>query len=56
MRQGNRYNKGNAKEVARKNYSIRQIDRFVKWSIEQKGYIKYKDIVNLQNEHNINIY
>jgi hypothetical protein len=56
MRSGNRDNKGNAKEIARKNYSIRQIDRFVKWSIENKGYVKYKDIVDLHNKYNINIY
>jgi len=56
MRSGNRDNKGNAKEIARKNYAIRQIDRFVKWSIENKGYIKYKDIVDLHNKYNINIY
>jgi hypothetical protein len=56
MRSGNRDNKGNAKEIARKNYAIRQIDRFAKWSIENKGYIKYKDIVDLHNKYNINIY
>jgi hypothetical protein len=56
MRSGNRDNKGNAKEIARKNYAIRQIDRFTKWSIENKGYIKYKDIVDLHNKYNINIY
>ena len=56
MRSGNRDNKGNAKELARKNYAIRQIDRFAKWSIENKGYIKYKDIVELHNKNKIYIY
>jgi hypothetical protein len=56
MRSGNRDNKGKTKEVARINYAIRQIDRFTKWSIENKGYIKYKDIVELHNKYNINIY
>ena len=56
MRQGNRDNNGNAKEVARKNYAIRQIDRFAKWSMDNKGYIKYKDIVELHNKYKIYIY
>jgi hypothetical protein len=56
MRQNNRNNKGNEKELARKNYAIRQIDRFIKWSFDNKGYVKYKDIIEQQDKHNINIF
>jgi hypothetical protein len=56
MRQNNRANPQLAKKVARQKYKERQIDKFVKWSVDQKGYIKWKDIVRLHEEHNINIY
>ena len=45
-----------AKQVARKKYAERQIDKFVKWSWENKGYIKYKDIVRKHKEYNIKCY
>ena len=56
MRQNNRANPQLAKKVARQKYKERQIDKFVKWSVDQKGYIKWKDIVKLHEQHNINIY
>ena len=30
------------KDLARRKYNERQIDKFIKWSVEQKGYLKYK--------------
>ncbi len=33
----------------------RQIDKFTKWSIEQRGFLKYKDLVEQQDKYNINI-
>lgn len=45
-----------AKQVARQKYAERQIDNFVKWSIEQKGYVKFKDIVYQHDKHNIKVY
>lgn len=56
MRQNNRVNPKLSKHVARQKYKERQIDKFVKWSINQKGYVKYKDVVKLQDEHNIKVY
>ena len=56
MRQNNRANPQLAKKVARQKYKERQIDKFVKWSVDQKGYIKWKDIVSLHEQHNINIH
>jgi len=56
MRQGNRYNKGNAKEVARKHYANRQIEKWIKWTIESRGYLKYNELVQLHEEHNIKCY
>ena len=56
MRQNNRANPQLAKKVARQKYKERQIDKFVKWSVDQKGYIKWKDIVQLHEQHNIKVY
>ncbi len=56
MRQGNRYNKGNAKEVARKHYANRQIEKWIKWTIQSRGYLKYSELVQLHEEHNIKCY
>ena len=56
MRQNNRVNPKLSKHVARQKYKERQIDKFIKWSINQKGYVKYKDIVKLHDEHNIKVY
>lgn len=53
MRQNNRVNPQLAKKVARQKYKERQIDKYIKWSIEARGYIKYKDIVEQQEKYNI---
>ena len=56
MRQNNRANPQLAKKIARQKYKERQIDKFVKWAAEQKGYIKYKEIVHLHEQYNIKVY
>jgi hypothetical protein len=56
MRRNSKPNSVRAKELARRKYAERQIDKFVKWSFEIKGYVKYKDIIKKQNEFNIKCY
>jgi hypothetical protein len=56
MRQNNRVNPQLSKKLARQKYKERQIDKFVKWSINQKGYVKYKDIVEWQDKYDIKVY
>lgn len=56
MRQNNRVNPHLAKKIARQKYKERQIDKYIKWSIEARGYVKYKDIVEQQNKYNILVY
>ena len=55
MRQNNTANTRKAKDIARRKYAERQIDKFTKWSIEQRGFLKYKDLVEQQDKYNINI-
>jgi len=56
MRRDSKINIAKQKQLARQKYAERQIDKFVKWSWEVKGYVKYKDIVRKQNEYNIKCY
>jgi hypothetical protein len=41
------------KRLARKKYAERQFDKWIRWSFEIKGRIKYKDILNKQEELNL---
>jgi hypothetical protein len=55
MRQNNTADPRKSKDIARRKYAERQIDKFTKWSIEQRGFLKYKDLVEQQDKYNINI-
>ena len=56
MRRDNKHNPFEAKRIARQKYAERQIDKFVKWSWDIRGKVRYKDIVELQNEYKIECY
>jgi len=56
MSQSNRANPQREKEVAKLRYIGRQIDKFIKSSIDQKGYLKFKELVEVQNYYNIKVY
>ncbi len=34
--------------IARIQYKNRQVDKFIKWSIEQKGYLKYQELIEFE--------
>ena len=53
MRRNNKVNPKLAKKIARQKYAERQIDRFIKWSIDTRGYVKYNDIVEKHDKYNI---
>jgi hypothetical protein len=56
MRQNNRVNPQLAKQVARQKYAERQIDKWVAWSWENRGRIKYKELIEMQNQYGIKCY
>ena len=56
MRRNDKINTRITKQVARRKYAERQIDKWVKWRIDVKGYMYYKDLVKIQEEHNIKCY
>lgn len=51
----NSHNEQN-KKLARVKYANRQIDKFIKASIKNKGYLKYKDLVEIHNYYNVKVY
>jgi len=56
MRQNYRANPQLAKKIARQKYSERQIDKFIKWSLETRGKLLYKELVEYQNQYGIKCY
>ncbi len=56
MRRDSKVNPFEAKRIAKQKYAERQIDKFVKWSWEAKGKVKYKDIKQLQTKYDIQCY
>ena len=56
MRRNNKVNPRLSKLTAQRKYAERQIDKFVKWSWEIRGYVKIKDIIKLQDKYNIKCY
>ena len=53
MRQNNTANPRKAKEVARRKYAERQLQKFIDWSIESKGRLKYKDLIEYSKKYGI---
>ena len=56
MRRNSKVNPKLSKIVARQNYRDRQIDKWWKWSWEQRNKIKYKALVSYQDQYNIKVY
>ena len=48
MRRNNKVNfkEQQAKEIARRHYALRQIDRYINWSVGVRGFLKWKDLKN----------
>ena len=44
---------GRKKEIARRYYAFRQIDRYIKWTTEVRGFLKWRDLKYQYNKYNI---
>ena len=51
MRRDYKTHPSQKKAVARIQYKNRQVDKFIKWSIEQKGYLKYKELIEFEKQY-----
>ena len=56
MRRNNKVNPRFAKIVARNNYRDRQIDKWWKWSWDKRSKIKYKELVEYQDQYKLKVY
>ena len=41
------------KQVARRMYALRKIDTFIKWTITQRGYLKWKHLKEQYEKYNL---
>ena len=56
MRPSYRNNPEKTKQIARNRYADRQIDKFVKWSWKNRGLVRYKELIELQDKFKIKCY
>ena len=55
MRKNSRVNfrEQREKEVARRHYALRQIERYIQWTISVRGYLKFKDLKKQYEKYNL---
>ena len=51
MRRNREPNTWEKKELARRKYAERKLEQFIKWSVERKGYLKYKEIIAYERKY-----
>jgi len=51
MRRNRELNSWERKELARRMYSERKLQQFINWSIESKGYLKYKELIAYERKY-----
>ena len=51
MRRDRELNPWEKKDLARRKYAERQLEKFIKWSIENKGYLKYKELIEYERKY-----
>jgi len=51
MRRNRKLNNWEQKDLARRKYAERKLEKFIKWSVESKGYLKYKDLIKYSNKY-----
>ena len=51
MRRNRELNTWEKKDLARRKYAERQLEKFIKWSIETKGHLKYKDLIKYSKKY-----
>ena len=51
MRRDRELNSWEKKDLARRKYAERQLEKFIKWSIESKGCLKYKELIEYERKY-----
>ncbi len=42
-----------SKDIARRMYALRQIDRFIKWTTEKRGYLLWRDLKSQYKKYDL---
>ncbi len=51
MRRNRELNTWEKKDLARRKYAERKLQQFINWSVESKGYLKYKDLIEYERKY-----
>ena len=51
MRRNREPNTWEKKDLARRKYAERKLQQFINWSIESKGYLKYKELIEYERKY-----
>ena len=51
MRRNRELNSWEKKDLARRMYNKRKLQQFIDWSIESRGYLKYKDLIKYSEKY-----
>ena len=51
MRRNRKPNTWEKKDLARRKYAERKLQQFINWSIESKGYLKYKELIAYERKY-----
>ena len=53
MRRNREPNTWEKKEIARRKYAERKLQKFIDWSIETKGFLKYKELIEYERKYSV---
>jgi len=51
MRRNRELNSFEKKDLARRKYAERQLQKFIDWSVASKGYLKYKELIEYERKY-----
>ncbi len=51
MRRNRELNTWEKKDLARRKYAERQLEKFIKWSVENKGYLKLNELLEYERKY-----
>jgi len=54
MRQDSTVNPGESRRLAWKKYAEDQFDKWVNWSFNVKGKVKYQDVLKMREKYKVN--
>ena len=52
MRRDSKTDNWKSKQQARLKYKERQVNKFIDWSVKQKGYLKLKELEDFEEQYN----